>query len=270
MSTSTANAFPLVRVNEGAIERAGTCLDGDNCPRYHCRACGQYWLGNARHTCGLDTTGIGAASHLAQLEERICGWMAEALDQEADLSRCTRKVLDQVKAAGLGEALLDAYGDRLIRELWADRDHDGDEPVRVNGVTTVIPRARQPALQVHRVVGVAWESTAAVGDEDRATAPGTRLVDLEQLTTSAALLESLFHVDGNWIRLGDLDRRRCRVLQLEYEAMANAARTRALAFGLLVAGLDEGQTVRSRWTVEQLEDLVGDTLGRAAPARPNG
>jgi hypothetical protein len=97
--------------------------------------------------------------------------------------------------------------------------------------------------------------------------PGTRRVDVEQLASAAALLESLFEVDGNWIRLGDLDRRRCRVLQLEYEAVADDARARAVAFGRLTAGLVDGQTVRERWTPEQLEDLVGDTLG-AAPARP--
>jgi hypothetical protein len=315
MTTPTANAFPLVRVNESTIERAGTCLDGDNCPRYHCRLCGQYWLGNERHTCGLSRSGLEAPSHVKQLERKICTWMAEALEQNRDFATCTRIVLEKVKAAGLGEALLDAYGDRLIRELWRDRDLDDDEvfaPAKVNGAAAKVAPVIQPRPVVRQAMGVAWTALRyqvlnegssppdragpAEGDEDMQSItpdnlsplsgtdsasplrpvadtpdtwapPGTRRVDVEQLASAAALLESLFEVDGNWIRLGDLDRRRCRVLQLEYEAVADDARARAVAFGRLTAGLVDGQTVRERWTPEQLEDLVGDTLG-AAPARP--
>lgn len=35
-------------------ERAGTCLDGDRCPRWRCRRCGCYWLGpRSDHRCDL-------------------------------------------------------------------------------------------------------------------------------------------------------------------------------------------------------------------------
>ncbi len=156
--------------------------------------------------------------------------MEEELAANEDLATCERNVLGRVKAAGLGEVLLDTYGPKLIDELWRERDghaSDNHEPEQVNHVPT----------------------------------PGIRRVDVEQLATRAALLESLFYVDGNWIRLGDLDRRQCGALQRKYESVADAVRAKALAFAKLVDGLDEGQTVRQRWTAKQLKYLVGNTLG---------
>jgi hypothetical protein len=86
-------------------------------------------------------------------------------------------------------------------------------------------------------------------------------VDVAQLASRHALLQSLFRVGGRWVRLGDLDKQQCRTLQLEYEAAADDARLKAIVFAQLGDGLDEGQTVRQRWTAKQLKHLVGDTLG---------
>ena len=95
----------------------------------------------------------------------------------------------------------------------------------------------------------------------RPAAGAARRVDVGQLTGSTALLESLFQIDVVSIRLGDLDKRQCKALQRRHQ-------TAATAFGRLADRLADGQTVRQRWTAEQLEDLVGDSLRGAAPARP--
>jgi hypothetical protein len=207
------------------VERAGVCADGDNCPRYHCRACGKYWLGDeaAAHAC---------QSAAIDLEQTIYAWMAEELAFDRDLARCERNVLERLKAEGLGEALLDRYGPHVIDELGRDRDDDDD-------------------------VHLEQRKTS----NGHTAAPGVRRVDVAQLATNQALLECLFQVEGAWIRLGDLDKQQCTLLQRKHAA-------KAAAFGRLVEGLAEGQTVRPRWTAEKLEDLVGDTFGRAASVPP--
>ncbi len=52
-----------------AVERAGYCADGDHCERWHCRACGRYWLSDAKHHCD---------SAVHELEQTIRKWMEEA------------------------------------------------------------------------------------------------------------------------------------------------------------------------------------------------
>ncbi len=259
--------------NTSAVERAGYCADGDHCERWHCRACGRYWLGDAKHHCD---------SAVHELEQTIRTWMEEALEEDGDVATCARLVLQRVKAAGLGEALLDAYGDRLIAALWEDRDHDDDDHRRgrgkasaragqVNGASVVV---QQPRREVHQVA--VTPPTAALARRERQPGtPGSRRVDVAQLATGTALLDSLFQVAGQWVRLGDLDKSQCRALSLEYRALhleraaaADDARARSLAFRQLAADLGEGQTIRQRWTAKQLKALVGDTLRGAAPARP--
>lgn len=285
-------ATPLVRPT---VERAGTCLDGDNCPRYHCRACGQYWLGNAPHTCGVGSTDLGPGSHRAQLQARICTWMALELEEDKDLETSTRNVLERVKAAGLAEALLEW----AIGELWREHDDQVDERNhhgKANGVAkTPVAPSQTPLLGAGRTPGLSAqlayrnegikvtaaaaqppEHQAAIGvdngiairQEQPAVGPGPRRVDVEQLATETALLECLYQVDGEWIRLGDLNRRQCSALELEYETAAGEARAKARLFSRLGARLREGEIVRKLWTVAQIDALMGETVGRAAPARP--
>jgi hypothetical protein len=135
MSTATPRARPS---DERAIERVGVCADGDNCSRYHCRACGRYWLGYPVHICD-------SVSHL---EETIGVWIEEALEEDADVATCARKVLAQVSAASLSDAFLDAYGDRLIQELWLVRNgNNNDDEHRDQGKANRVARPWATAAQ---------------------------------------------------------------------------------------------------------------------------
>lgn len=237
---------PTDLVAERKVVRVGECAEGDHCPRYHCLECGEYWLGNRPHRCGSGSVAYlrGPSSSGEELTITITTWMREALAEHADVEASARDVLRRVKAAALVEALLDAYGARLIIEVW--REHQDEAHVApVAALTSHEP----PRPQARR------------SSPDRVPTHGERRVDVEQLATESALLESIFYVDGRWIRLGDLDRHQCRALQLKHELMARE-------FRRLADALDEGQTVRQRWTTEQLEALIGDTLRGAAPHRP--
>jgi hypothetical protein len=210
--------------NERLIERAGECLDGDDCPRYHCRECGAYWLGDLRHICRAAPP---------DLEQHLLRWMEEALAiEQGGLSVCARLVLLRVKAAGLGEAFLDTFGPDLIKDLW---ESHGDDDA---------------------------EDHAAVRRDHAPTRPGVRRVNVEQLSGPNGLLESLLQVGGEWVRLGDLDKRQCRAIQHQHKG-------KAAAFGKVAASLSKNQTVGERWTAEQLEAQgLADTLRGAAPVRP--
>lgn len=81
------------------------------------------------------------------------------------------------------------------------------------------------------------------------------------------MLEALVEVDGQWLRLGDLSSRQCRLLQHMHTAAAARSRELASAFARLADALGASETVRHRWTSEQLRSIFGDTLD-AAPAQP--
>jgi hypothetical protein len=284
MATATLLARPS---DEGVVERVGTCADGC-CARFHCRACGHYWLGEeAEHVCG---------AAVPDLERTIKAWIAAELEEGEGLATCTRRVLEQVKAAGLADALLEW----AIEKLWREHDDRGGEHDhwKANGVVKraahpsqtpslgdilahglnaqlvsrnirieVSMAARQVSFREHQVATAA-DNGVAVTREHHPTRPGWRRVNVEQLANADALLECLVQVGGAWMRLGDLDKRQCKALQLEHLATADRNRRRAIAFGQLAARLHDGETVRQLWTAEQIKALVGDTLSGAASARP--
>lgn len=255
----------LLDINGGTVERAGTCAEGDHCTRYHCTACGEYWLSDPAHACK------GGTPSRADLEQTICNWMDQQLRLGDDITTGSAKVLKRVKRAGLGDALLDAFGDRLIADLWREHlgGHDAEDANQVEAAANVRAGAQaQPRLTHSRVNGARGSALRSTVVTTTSRPHGTRRVDVDQLGTETALLESLVQVEGQWVRFGDLDRHQCHALQRKYEAEAGVARARALAFKRLAAELDEGQTVRDRWTAEQLEELIGDTLSGGAPALP--
>ena len=247
------------------IERVGECLDGDHCPRYHCHACGQYWLGNTEHHCGVAFHVEGAASPNDQLRETISRWMEVELKRSPDIAVAARNVIERVKAADLSEALIDAYGHRLVIAIWHQhvdelRTGEGKTSSAAAPPTPVAPVSQQRRGDHSR--DTSWTaSNGAVSRAAQTQQRRTRRVDVDQLKSDAALLEALFFVDGLWIRLGDLNKRQCRNLQVKHQEMARA-------FGYLAAGLREGQTVRQRWTVDQIDSVMGETLREAASLRP--
>ncbi len=155
--------------------------------------------------------------------------MKTALALDHDVGRCTRKVLERVKEAGLADELLDAYGERMVGEVWReyggvdDVDQAADAGLNADaGGSMITPNGVRPPAPASTVNHqVASSSTHNPVAAERSQAPrGARRVDVELLSTRSALLESLFEVAGQWVRLGDLDRRQCRLLQRQYAAAA--------------------------------------------------
>ncbi len=277
-----------LQTREPVVERVGECLDGDHCPRYHCRTCNRWWIGNEEHRCGEEPGYGGTDSTPRQLEARVIRWMEAELAKIDDVETCAWTVLEHARRAALGDALLDLFGDRIILDIWREHQVDQAAPPpysaqRARGRRGAnAPAAKPPAdLEPSAAGGNAPAETDArvrgspipaesytdeVSRRPRAVQEsfperGLPLVDVDQLAREDAALEALVRVDGEWIRLGDLDGHQCRILQVKHDQAARA-------FGRLADELADGETVRQRWTGEQLRELFGDTLDAAASGRP--
>ncbi len=66
------------------------------------------------------------------------GWLTQGNDIDAS----TLKVLEQIKRAGLAEAVLDAHGAQLIADLWYERDPVDGAP----GTNGVAKRTPEPTV----------------------------------------------------------------------------------------------------------------------------
>lgn len=87
-----------------------------------------------------------------------------------------------------------------------------------------------------------------------AALPGERRVDAEALRES--MLESLYKIGDEWVRLGDCDASACREAQRWFAKQAEGSLREAYMFGKLADTLKKGQVVRSRFDDEQLRGLL--------------
>jgi hypothetical protein len=214
---------------DATVERAGFCLEGDQCVRWRCSACGQYWLDDPlAHVCTMPTV----------FEDTICARVDQELERTADLANSTRTVLRRLRDDGFGHTLLDVFGERLIASLWRARH---PAPALTSPVPFAVPPSRSQAMSPPL----------------KATTHRSKRLQLDLLQSSDALLEALVKVDGRWLRLGDLDQRQCRRL-------ASEAHVRARFFERVGDALEPGETVRERWSVAELTGLVRSELFAAA------
>jgi len=164
------------------VEQVGTCLEGDNCPRFHCTACGAYWLKDPQHVCGTAEA----------IEQKVLTWMEEQLRRDADLGSSARAVVQRVINAGLGHSLLNAFGDRLILHLWFDHHPETGQDLAnqdelpaedvferratQRGDVDRGPRRERDPIVMPTLMGIAGPPAAT----------GQRRVDVGQLTSEGA------------------------------------------------------------------------------------
>ena len=124
------------------------------------------------------------------------------------LKDACQSVLEEVIADDAGLTLLKAIGPQSLAYLWRLRQHG-----------------------------------------DRQTAPqGKRRVDGALLKVPDALLDCLFEVGGQWLRLGDMMGVDCRRLGKSYEKLAESNARKSNFFNILADTLEPEQIVSGKYT----------------------
>ena len=156
-------------------------------------------------------------------------------------------VWEEIEQAGEVETLARLFGTKLVADLWRAWNIEH----RPAAVSRTITRPVHP-------------STVAVHGQVMPPAPRPRVVDLKPLRET---MESLYKVDGRWIRLGDMDSAACLKVAAMYRAAAISDEHKARHMRAIAAGLKEGQTVEQKYSERDLIQLYrvalppGNTLG---------
>lgn len=188
------------------------------------------------HTSTLDSDD-GLSNRLADpTEAGVFTATGERLDLEAVLSSLPAK-------------------QRRALELHHGAGHTMTEVARLMDV---------PYAEAKELAAKAQETLRAilageVKPEAPAAAPAKtqRRIDLSQLQTEEALLETMYRIDGEWICLGDMRRHHVKKAQEQHETAARALAT-------IYDTLNPGDKVRQRFTEESLRSLMGSAQEVAA------
>ena len=100
-----------------------------------------------------------------------------------------------------------------------------------------------------------WRHRNAANRRDAAS-PGERRVDLG--TVRESILESLYKVGDEWVRLGDCDQAMCRGAQKWFQKQAEGNMREAFMFSKLADGLKGAKTVRAVFNNEQVRGFLQD------------
>jgi len=87
-----------------------------------------------------------------------------------------------------------------------------------------------------------------------AASPGQRRVDVEAVRES--MLESLYNIGGDWVRLGDCDSAMCRTAQKWFAKQAEGNMREAFMFSKLADGLKGSKTVRAVFDDDQVRGFL--------------
>ena len=147
------------------------------------------------------------------IRQRVIDWVQHEMDGGAELDAAVTVALDCVKAEGLGEAMLSEFGHGLIKDIWTEYN-----------------RAHRTALL---------------------TRPGAPRIDLDELRESP--MDALIHIGGGkFVRLGDMVRGLCEAARRYYRTASEGMLREEYLFAKLEAGLQGDETVRMRYTDEDI------------------
>lgn len=144
-------------------------------------------------------------------------------------------VWEEIEQAGEVETLARLHGTKLVADLWRSWNI-AHRPAAVN---------RTGSRPVH-------PSTIAVRGDVLPPAPPARVVDLKPLRET---LDSMFKIDGRWIRLGDMTSKMCLKVADQYRAAAIADEHKSRHMRAIAAALKEGETVEQKLSEHELMRL---------------
>ena len=144
-------------------------------------------------------------------------------------------VWEEIEQAGEVEALARLHGTKLVADLWRSWNI-----------------AHRPAAVSRTVTRPVSPSTLALRGDVLPPAPPARVVDLTPLRET---MESLYKIDGKWVRLGDMDSKACLKVAEQYRDAAIADEHKSRHMRAIAAKLKEGETVEQALTEQELMRL---------------
>lgn len=144
-------------------------------------------------------------------------------------------VWEEIEQAGEVETLARLHGTKLVADLWRSWNI-----------------AHRPAAVSRTVSRPAHPSTIALRGQVLPPSPPARVVDLKPLRET---LDSMFKVDGRWIRLGDMDSAMCLKVADQYRAAAVSDEHKSRHMRAIAAVLKEGETVEQKLSDQELMRL---------------
>jgi hypothetical protein len=144
-------------------------------------------------------------------------------------------VWEEIERAGELEALARLYGHNLVGNLWRTWNISH----RPAAVSRTISRPVHPTVVTAR-------------DISPSPMPPARVVDLKPLRET---MESLYKIDGRWVRLGDMDAKACLKVADQYREAAVADEHKSRHMRALAAILKEGETVSQKLSEQELMRL---------------
>jgi hypothetical protein len=144
-------------------------------------------------------------------------------------------VYAEIELAGELEALARLHGHNLVGDIWRTWNISH----RPAAVSRTVSRPAQPSLVTSNARPVA-------------AVPPARVVDLTPLRET---LDSLYKIDGRWVRLGDMDAKACIKVAEQYRTAAIADEHKSRHMRAIAAALKEGETVSQKLSEQELMRL---------------
>lgn len=149
------------------------------------------------------------------LQQRIIEWVEEQIGMGDEHSDAFEVTAERIVCEGFSEDFVREFSKSVVRDLYQSRNR----------------QHRKAALEGHR------------------------RVDIEQLQSDESLLDTIWYVDGEAVRLGDFTKGICQKAQGEFSKKARAIIQDVNFLDRLNHGLKGKATVRSAFTDDQLRAL---------------
>lgn len=147
-------------------------------------------------------------------------------------------VWEEIKAEGAVETLALLYGYRLVSEIWRGWNLSH----RPAAVSRTMTKPVHPSMV----------TAQAVEGEVIRPQPSPRVVNLALVRET---LDSRFVIDGQYVRLGDMNAAQCIKVADQYRTAAVADEHKSRHMRAIAATLKEGETVEQRLSEQELMRL---------------
>lgn len=162
------------------------------------------------------------------------------IEEGAEPNAAFAQVFEDIAARGQLEALARLHGVNLVGEIWRKWNLE-NRPAAVQRTVTkpVVPLRVTPVL---------------LDDEQRAPVSTrfSRPVHSTEGMPERSMLDALYKINGEWVRLGGMDSATCERMFKQYREAAKADEHNARYFKAMAAKLTDGQVVQDVFTDEML------------------